>query len=83
MDDLTERAWWVYEMPDESIVYVPAPSEGEARNQMRATHYKDAPVDSYPFIASRWTSRAALVKSILGRPVIGAGEAPRKDSEGT
>lgn len=77
-DDLTEQAWWTYETPGGGILYQPAPSEETARERIKAMAYKGADVDSWHFIASRWTSRSALIKSILGRPVM-PGQAPSKE----
>lgn len=64
MSDLDERAWWVFQLPG-SIAYVPAGSEEAARAVLRKTSYQGAPVDSWPLISTRVTSREALVKSLL------------------
>ena len=62
--DLDERAWWTFRMPA-AVVHVPAADEGEARAKLRATCYQDAPVDAWPLIGSRFTSREALALSLL------------------
>lgn len=69
--DDDEQAWWVFELPTfGSITYVPAESERQARAKLSAEQYKGAEVESYPFIASRWTSRNAIKRACLGRPVL-------------
>lgn len=79
MSDFLEEAWWVFELPGGTLAHVPAISEVGARKALVALCYKDAPVHDWPFVASRWTTREALIKSLLGRPVLpglGAGEEP-------
>lgn len=65
--DLEERAWWVFALP-ESTSYVPANSESEARRRLAATSYKGAPVHLWPLVATRVTSRQALVASLMKSP---------------
>lgn len=67
MTDLDERTWWVFRMP-ESTVSVPAPTEQRARSALAANSYRNAPVDSWPLIATRVTSRQALARQALARP---------------
>jgi len=74
VDDLTERAWWVFALPGGTLAHVPASTEHEAREALAETCYRGAPIEAWPFVASRWMSRAALVKSLLGRPVLRQGE---------
>lgn len=64
MSDLDERTWWVFRLP-QSTCYVPAGSEEAARAVLRKTSYQGAPVDVWPLISTRVTSREALVKSLL------------------
>lgn len=66
MSDLDERAWWVFRLP-ESTAYVPASTELRARSVLAIHCYKDAPVDSWPLIGTRATSRDALHKGADGK----------------
>ena len=56
---VTALAWWVFQTPG-SVAYVPAASEQKARSALATHCYKDAPVDSWPLIATRVCSRAVL-----------------------
>jgi hypothetical protein len=64
MDDLEERPWFVFAKPL-AMVYVPAATEEEARRKLVANCYDDAPVDDWPCVGSRFTSRQALAESLL------------------
>ena len=61
---LEERAWWIFRLPGspgvEATAYVPAESEETAREHMRRSSYKDAPVHDWPLIGTRFTSRDRL-----------------------
>jgi hypothetical protein len=76
VNDLDERAWWVIEMPD-AIVYVPAETFEAAQKNLVANCYAKAPVEGWPLICSRYTSRAAIIKAALGRPVLPCASDPR------
>lgn len=67
IDDLTERAWWAFQLPADGVIAcVPAESEEAARGVLRRNCYDKAPVHEWPLIATRWTSRQAVVQRILG-----------------
>ncbi len=74
MDDLTERAWWVVEMPGGTIAFVPANTADDAYRALEATCYPKAPVREWPIVCSRWASRESIVRAALGRPVVGLSE---------
>ena len=52
-------AWWAFQTPG-SVAYVPAASKQKVRSVLATHSYKGAPVDSWPLIATRVCSRAAL-----------------------
>ncbi len=62
--DLDERAWWVFQTPS-SVAYVPALTEQRARSVMAANAYPNAPVDAWPLVGTRVTSREALTRDLL------------------
>lgn len=66
VSDLDERPWWVFETPG-STVYVPAETEARARTALAASCYPNAPVDAWPLIGTRVTSRQALAASLVRR----------------
>ena len=72
MNDLDERPWWVFQMP-EAVAYVPASSEAQARATLAATcypatkKYPAAPVHEWTLIRTRVTSRQALTRDLLMR----------------
>lgn len=55
------RTWQRFRLP-ESVVWVPAPTESQARRQLRETSYKNAPVDAWPWIASVVRSREEIAR---------------------
>lgn len=62
--DQDERAWWVFRLP-EATAYVPAATEAAARAAIERDAYKGAPVDSWPCVGSRFTSREMLSAELL------------------
>lgn len=64
MNDLTERPWFVFRLPA-ATAYVPAATEQTARSALAATCYPNAPVDTWPLVETRVTSRQALAASLL------------------
>ena len=62
--DLDERAWHVFALPASTAI-VPASTEADARAVLASHSYPGAPVASYPLVATRWTSRAAIVAELL------------------
>lgn len=68
--DLIERPWFVFSLSASATAYVPAPTEEQARRQMIASSYKDAPVHEWPCIGSRFTSRESLSRSLLRKRLI-------------
>lgn len=59
-----ERGWWLFQMP-EGVAYVPGESEAEARANHRRHCYPGAPVDAWPLLGTRWTTRDALAAELL------------------
>lgn len=62
--DLDERPWFVFQLPS-AVSYAPGATEADARAVIRKNSYDRAPVDSWPCIGSRFTSRELLKKELL------------------
>ena len=68
---MDEIPWFVFEMPFGTIAFVHGASEPIARSVLRSNCYKDAPVEDWPVLMTRFCSREALVQHLLGRPYVG------------
>ena len=65
MTHRNEIPWWVFELPYGTIAYVPAASQESARRKLANTCYKDAPVNLWACLGSRYASREALSSELL------------------
>lgn len=65
MDDLEERAWFVFKLSPTTRVFMPAVSLDDAIEKLRVLHYKGAPIAGYIYEMSCFCSRQDLVKSLL------------------
>jgi hypothetical protein len=62
---MNERAWWSFRIvtgagAPGSIAHVPAETELQARTVLERNQYEGAPVDAYPCLGSRFTTRERL-----------------------
>lgn len=55
--------WFVFALPH-AVAYVPAATEAAARALLRRDAYKGAPVDAWPCVGSRFTTREALAAEL-------------------